>query len=127
MKIKLYQILDIQTLCLSLREAKLKLKTAYKFTKLLHRLEEESKFYQEKFSKILSDCGQKEETGEYKLSSDGRSVLILPEKLDECNARIEELRNLEVEMDDFKFSLEELEGVNLTIMEMNCLMPLIEE
>jgi hypothetical protein len=45
----------------------------------------------------------------------------------ECNNRINELRNLEIDINNIHFSLEELEGLNLTIMELSCIISLIED
>lgn len=124
---KMYEILDLQNLYNSIATIKLPLKTTYKFTKLMRRAEEEINFYQEKFREIVEEYGAKDEDGQYKLSPDGMSVVIIPGKEAECNSKLIELRNLEVEINDIKFTIEELDGLNISISELGCLMPLIED
>lgn len=123
---KMYQVLELQTLYASIADIKLPLKTTYKFTRLMRRAEEEISFYQEKFREIIEEYGVKE-NGQYKMLSDGASIAIVPGKEVECNQKLTELRNLEVQIDNIKFSIEELEGIDVSISELSCLMPLIEE
>ena len=123
---KMYEVLDLQTLYTSIKNVKLPLKTTYKFTRLMKRAEEEIAFYQEKFREIVEEYGVKED-GQYKLTADGQSVVIIPGKEAECNSRLNELRNLEIEINDIKFSIEELEGIEVSVTELSCLMSLIED
>lgn len=123
---KMHEILDLQVLYKSIANTKLPLKTTYKFTRLMKRAEEEISFYQEKFREIVEEYGVKE-NGEYKLTPDGQSIAIIPGKEVECNTKLAELRNLEVFIDNIKFSIEELEGIDVSISELSCLMSLIED
>lgn len=124
---KMYEILDLQVLYTSIANIKLPLKTTYKFTRLMRRAEEEISFYQEKFREIVEEYGVKEEDGQYKLTPDGQSIVIIPGKEVECNTKLAELRNLDVPIDDIKFSIEELEKIDVSISELSCLMSLIED
>lgn len=123
---KMYEILELQNLYNSIKDIKLPLKTTYKFTRLMRRAEEELSFYQEKFSEIVGEYGVKE-NGQYKLTPDGQSIAIIPGKEVECNTKLTELRNLDVLIDGIKFSIEELEGIDVSISELSCLMSLIED
>lgn len=124
---KMYEVLELQNLYNSIAHIKLPLKTTYKFTRLMKRAEEEINFYQEKFQEIVEEYGVKEENGQYKLTPDGMSIVIIPGKEVECNQKIAELRNLDVLIDGIKFSIEELEGIDVSISELSCLMSLIED
>lgn len=123
---KMYEIIELQTLYNSISNIKMPLKTTYKFTRLMRQAEEELSFYQEKFREIVEEYGVKE-NGEYKLTPDGQSVMLVPGKEVECTNKLTELRNLDVQIDDIKFSIKELEGINVSISELNCLMSLIED
>ena len=123
---KMYEVLELSNLYNSISNIKLPLKTTYNFTRLMRRADEEIAFYQEKFREIVEEYGVKE-NGEYKLTSDGQSIAIIPGKEIECNTKIAELRNLEVPIENIKFSIEELEGIDISISELSCLMSLIEE
>ena len=123
---KMYEVLELQNLYNSIANIKLPLKTTYKFTRLMKRAEEEISFYQEKFREIVEEYGVKE-NGEYKITPDGQSIAIIPGKEIECNTKLAELRNLEVLIEGIKFSIEELEGIDVSIQELACIMSLIED
>ena len=123
---KMYEVLDLQVLYNSIANVKLPLKTTYKFTRLMKRAEEEITFYQEKFREIVEEYGVKE-NGEYKLTPDGQSIVIIPGKEVECNTRLAELRNLDVSIEGITFTIDELEGIDVSISELSCLMSLIED
>ena len=123
---KMYEILELPKLYESIKDVKMPLKTTYKFTKLLKQIEEELNFYQTKFGEIIEKYGVKE-NGQYKLTQDGSSVVIVPGKEIECNEKIYELRNLEVKIPEIKFTIEELSALDISISELACLIPLIED
>jgi hypothetical protein len=123
---KMFEVLELQNLYNSIADIKLPLKTTYKFTRLMKRAEEELTFYQEKFREIVEEYGVKE-NGQYKLTPDGQSIAIIPGKEVECNTKLAELRNLDVLIDGIKFSIEELDGIDVSISELSCLMSLIED
>jgi hypothetical protein len=123
---KMYEVIELQNLYSSIANIKLPLKTTYKFTRLMRRAEEELAFYQDKFREIVEEYGVKE-NGQYKLTPDGQSIAIIPGKEVECNTKLAELRNLDVLIDGIKFTIEELEGIDVSISELSCLMSLIEE
>ena len=50
----------------------------------------------------------------------------MPEKIDECRKQIYELENLDIEVPNIKFKIEEFEGLALSMTELNPLMPFIE-
>lgn len=123
---KMYELLELPKLYESIKDTKLSLKTTYKFAKLIQRAEGELAWYQSEFQKIIQDYGV-QENGQYRLTPDGQSIMIIPGKEIECNAKIAELRNLDVIIDNIKFSIEELNGIDVSISELTCLMSLIED
>ena len=123
---KMYEVLDLQNLYNSIAHIKLPLKTTYKFARLMRRAEEEITFFHTKFREIIDEYGIKED-GKPKLTSDGQSVMIVPGKETECEAKLQELRNLDVEINDIKFTIDELQSIDISIQELSCLMSLIEE
>ena len=123
---KIHELLELPRLYESIKNAKLPLKTTYKFAKLAKRAEEELAWYQTEFQKIIQDYGVKE-NNQYKLMPDGMSIMIIPGKEEECNSKIIELRNIEVDTGNISFSIEELEGIDVTISELACLVSLIKD
>ena len=124
---KMYEILDLSNLYNSIKDTKMPIKTTYKFSRLMRRAEQELNFYSEEFQKIIKTYAKTDENGNYCFSSDGQSIEIIDGKQAECNTKITELRNLEVDINDIKFSLDEIDCLNLSITELSCLMSLIEE
>lgn len=127
MKLKMQQIIEFQKFYNNVKNIKLPLKTAYKLNKLITQINTESSFYQQKFSEIINEFGKRDENGELVYSSDKTSIEIEDARLDECLQKTEELQNLEVDISGIDFTIEELEGLNLTISEVGCLMPFIKE
>lgn len=123
---KMYEVLEIAKLYDSIKAIKLPLKTTYKFARLMKRIDEEIIFYQEKFTEIVEEFGVKE-NGQYQMTEDGSSIRIVPGREVECNARVNELQNLEVSIEGIKFSISELESIELSVSELSCLLSLIEE
>ena len=70
MTIKMHQILEFQLFYDKIKEKEMSIKTAYKFSKLISRLDTEIKFYQKKFQSILEKYGEKDEKGNFKLTED---------------------------------------------------------
>lgn len=124
---KMYEILDLSNLYNSIKDTKMPIKTTYKFSRLMQRAEQELNFYSQQFQKIIETYAKTDENGNYCFSSDGQSIEIIDGKQAECNTKIMELRNLEIDINDIKFSLDEIDCLNLSITELSCLMSLIEE
>lgn len=126
MIVKMNQILSFCSFMENFKEAKVPLKTAYKINKLLQKMEVEKTFYQKSFSDIIQTYGKKDANGNYIFSQDGVSIEIKEELREECVSKVIELENLEIEIEDIFFSIDELDFLNLTIQDMNSLMPFIQ-
>ena len=127
MKIKMQEVLQLKDFFDKIKSVEMPIKTAYKMNRILKKVEGEIDFYQLQFNNILNKYAKKNEKGEFILTSDGQGVEIEQEKIEECQNDFLALSQLEVEIDKFSFSLEELESINLTIADINGLMSFIEE
>lgn len=127
MKMKMFEVIELSNLYNSIKDDKMPLRTAYKFATLMRQLDAELKFYQSKFAEIVDEYGQKDEQGGYVLTENGNSIAILPGKENECNTKLMDLRNLEVEITGVTFTIDELASFNFSISELTCLLPLIKE
>lgn len=120
-----FQILEIRN---SLINQKLPIKTSYKLTRFFSSLEEEAKFFNETLEKIIQEYGQKDENGNFVLTENGKGVQIQKDRLQECMAKINELNDIEVHLEyEPKFTLDELEPLNLEMKYISLLMPYISE
>lgn len=105
----------------------LPLKGAYKLNKIKKAIEKESEFYQEKFQEIVDKYAKKDESGELVFSEDGNQIMIKDGMVEECNKALEDLQSLEVQIENYGFTLDDLgEDVECTPDELEALMPFIE-
>lgn len=122
---QIFQILEIRNRILN---QKLPIKTSYKFNRFFSAIEKEAKFFNEELQKIIEEYGKRDENGNYIFSEDKNSILIVEEKKAECVEKTRELNELEVDLDYIpSFNLEELENLDLTVREIELLMPYIQE
>ena len=95
---------------------KISLSAAFKLNKISALLEPDMTLFQEKYSEIVSRYGKFDEEGNLtELTGDGSALQ------EELNA----LAAVQVEKPDIKLTLAELEGLNLTIDEVQALMPFV--
>ena len=127
MKIKMNQVVEFQKFYENIKNMKFPLKTAYKLNRLITQVNNEISFYQQKFSEIINEFGKRDENGEFVYSQDGSSIEIIEGRQSECQEKVNELQNLEAEIQDIFFTIDELDGLNLTLYEMNCLLPFIRD
>ena len=127
MTLKMYEIVDFPSFFEKVRNQKLSFKTSYRLTILAGEIEKHINFYQENFRNILTEYGQKDENGNLVQTDDGQGIKIIEDKIDECNAKIIELRNLDVELPDIKFSIDDFGDIALTPMEVYIIKPFIAE
>ena len=126
MKVKINVAIQIQELCEKFSNHVIKAKTAYKFAKLLKSASSEVDFYRAQYTLYIQKYSEKEENGNIKILENG-NIKILPEMIEECKQKLEELENLEVDFPDVSFSLEELEELNMTMRDILILDAFITE
>ena len=105
----------------------LPLKGAYKLNKIKKAVEKESEFYTERFQEIVNTYAKTDENGELVYSDDGNQILIKDGMVDECNKALDDLQKLEVQIENYGLSLEDLgDDVECTPDELEALMPFME-
>lgn len=110
-----------------IRSNPLPFKTAHKLSKLSKAIEEEIGFYREKMAELIEQYAQKDNDDNYVYINDGRDIAIIPDKIQECQAKIHELETMEIELPDIKFSADEFENTTLTVDELQSILPFIED
>ena len=123
---KMYEALALQNFYTSVHDKKMPIKTAYKLSRLAKRVEEEAQFYQKEFARIVNEYALKE-NGQLVYSEDMASIKVIPGKEEECNEKVVELKELEVDFSQFEFAIEEFEAFELTLAEMSSILPLIKD
>lgn len=125
MTLKIYEILPFQEFYSFAASTHLPIKTSYKFARMATAVEKNIEFYQTSFRNIVSEFAQVDANGNFIPTEDGQGVKIQEGKEIECNARLVELNSLEVELPDVKFTIDELDGCELTPAEMVKFLPFI--
>lgn len=105
---------------------KLSVKTHHKLHKLLPLLEEEVKFYNDKYQEFLEKYSEKNEDGSLKLIEGTNNVKIVEGKEEEAFKEREELFNLEVELPDTKFDISDFGDLEMSAYEFDCIISFIE-
>lgn len=127
MQAKMQDILNYLTFYEAAKDQKIPLKTAYKLAQLSRAIEGEVSFYQEKLRAIIKEYGELDEEGNPITTDDGTGIKLRQGAEESCYSAMEELQEIEVALPDVKITADELEKMELTIIEMNYIMPFLSE
>jgi hypothetical protein len=95
---------------------------------LFKELEIEINFFNETIQKTIEQYGKKDADGNYELTEDKKGILIQEDKYDECMKKINELNSLEINLSYTPiFKINELELLELSMNDIEILMPFIED
>lgn len=126
MTLKMYQITDFPTFYTKVKSQKLPFKTSYRITLLAQEVQKHIDFYQESFRNLLLEYSKKDDEGQPIPTEDGQGVLLVEETMNEAYVKLAELRDLDVELPDTKFSPDDFDNIEISPEEMMILMPFIE-
>lgn len=127
MTLKMYQLTGFPDFYNKIKSQKLPFKTSYRLALLAQETEKHVSFYQENFRNLLLEYSKKDENGNPMPTSDGQGVLLKEETMEEAYTKLNELRDLDAELPDTKFSPDDFGGIELSPEEMMVIMPFIEE
>lgn len=125
MKIKIQELINLKEFCVRLKDKELDINTAYKLYKLTKLIEENYSFYNEKLSEILIKCCELDENNKLKIV-DG-NYIIKTENKNDFSKDVLSLQNLEIEIEEIKFTFEELKDLKLSSSDINNLIKFIKE
>lgn len=118
MLIKRDKIKQINSLINSLNKKKFNINTQYKFIKIKKAIQEEENIYQEQIKINCENFFEKDENGQPIINKNG-GYKIKSDKLSECYSLMNQMNNLEVQIPDIYFSLDELEELNLSLEDLS--------
>ena len=127
MTLKMYQLTDFPSFFEKVKNQKMSFKTSYKLTLLAQEIQKHIDYYQEQFRNLLLEYSKKDENGNPVPTEDGQGVLLVEETMNEAYQKLGELRELDVEVPDSKFSPDDFGDVELSPMEMTIILPFIAE
>ena len=100
-------------------------KTSYKLSLLNQEIQKHLVFYQEQFRRLILEYSKKDETGEPMQTEDGQGVLLSQDTMQEAYKKLEELNDLDVELPDIKFSIDDFNNIEISPDEMVAILPFI--
>lgn len=127
MKIKMYQALNIFNIYGRVKELKVPAKVAYKFNKLCNAFTDDVTFYHTELNKIFEQYGERDENGSLIPLEYGYGVKVKSENMPTAQKELNNLDGLEIDAPDIKFTIDELDGLQLSIEDFNRMLPFIEE
>lgn len=124
MKVTMEQIAEFRNSSDFFISAQVPLVGAYKINKIRKAADKEFEFYRDKFQEIVNKYARKDENGNIQFSDDGQQIMIQQDKIEECNQELEDLQKLEVEIDNYNLTLENLgDNIECTPAQLEALMP----
>lgn len=116
---KLSQLLE------SIKDKVFDINTQYKFLKIAKIIKEEEELVQEQEFLLLKHYAEVDENGHFITSPDG-GIKVRDGEIAEFGTKLMELRYRQVQLPDIYFSLDELEPLNLSLGQLELLIPLIK-
>ena len=124
MKVTMEQIAEFRNSSDFFISAQVPLVGAYKINKIRKAADKEFEFYRDKFQEIVNKYARKDNDGNIQFSDDGQQIMIQQDKIEECNQELEDLQKLEVEIDNYNLTLENLgDNIECTPAQLEALMP----
>lgn len=129
-KVKLFQIVELNTFMKKLENEKLPFSLAHKLFSLHNATQKDVEFYYNKLQELLDTYADRDENGQVKMSQDGAQIILKPDKLEECQKEMQELNGCEIDIVFTPLNVEDLdavEGLNITLSELVALNPFLNE
>lgn len=118
-------LIPLERLLSSIKDKQFSIQTQYKFLKINKIIRDELGVVEEQRRMILNSYAEFDEKGRLILGPDG-GIKIKSECIEECAQKMVELNELEIQMPDIYFSLDELEPIGLTLGQLELLEPFIK-
>lgn len=126
MTIQMHEILEFPIFYTKVKSQNLPFKISYKVALLANEIQKHIDFYQESFRDLLIKYSKKDEEGRPIPTEDGQGYLLVEETMQEAYNKLSELRELDIEVPDTKFSPDDFDGVEISPEEMFVIIPFIE-
>lgn len=126
MTVKLYNLLRFSDFFEITKNTSIPIKLSYKIAMINHESEKIQQFYNQEMTKIINKYGARDAEDKLVPSDNGQGVKIKEEEINNCYTEINQLENTEVDVPDYCFSIDELESLSLTPMEVNIIIPFIK-
>lgn len=127
MQLKMQDILGFSACYESIKAQKLPMKVAYRLAQLAKAADSEMQFYRDKLQAIVMEYGEMDSNGQPVPTEDGEGIKLKPGTEAACYKAMQELQEVDINMPDIFFTLEELDTIELSAIEISTLLPFIKE
>lgn len=127
MNIELSKILSFPQFYNQIKHERIPFKIAHQLFQLNQELEPHIAFYYEKAREIVCEFGERDSENELITTQDGLGVKIKREETENCRRKFQELENVKIQIKDFSFSSENFSCLNLSLEELQGIIPFIKE
>lgn len=103
---------------------KFNIDTQYKLLKLKKAIAEEEEIYEQQLERLKEYC-LRDENGNFIRNEEG-GLAVDTERIEECTTIVTEINNIQIQVPDIYFSLDELSPLELTFSELEALDPFIK-
>lgn len=119
-------LIDAAKIFSQFAQTKISSKLAYKIMKFCKSVATEEEFYNMKRNEIIDTYATKDENGQI-VTDDNGMIVIIKDRIADANKAMNDLNNIEVDVPNIKFTLDELDSLELSVAEMFTLDAFIEE
>lgn len=127
MEMTMRELVNFNSSFTKLAMASLPAKTAYKVAKIQKLVAAELEYYDEQYRALLDEYVQKEENGEYKVDRERNQLILIEGTAEIFDKAFQDLNEVVVEINLPTVSIDELENVEFSPMELVNLLPIIED
>jgi hypothetical protein len=128
MKTTLNNLITVRNTLANFADTVVSPRLAYQVAKFIKLTNEDEEFYNTRLRALFDTCAQRNEDGSFRLTENQQGIMLEPEKIEEFNASIFELENVEVDAPDIKFALSDMtKELNMSAKQMMVLMDFIDE
>ena len=121
------QVLGFHAIADKVKERAIAFQTAYKLSRLFKSIENELVFYHEKLREIICRHAELDEEGNPIFVDGGAAVKLIAGHESDCYEEMQELQAIEVELPDISFTVGEFGDMEVTMEQMEAIMPFIAE
>lgn len=125
MILKFYDMIAIESFVQQHATDKLSISVAFKLNKIMRTISDDLQFFREKYRNLIETCGEKDENGEIITLEDGNYKIQDKEAFEKG---AQEIMTEEVVYSDLvPLKLSDLGNIQISMSELNSIMPIIEE
>lgn len=125
MTLKFYDMIAIESFVQQHATDKLSISVAFKLNKIMRTISDDLQFFREKYRNLIETCGEKNKNGELVTLEDGNYKIQDKEAFEKG---VQEIMTEEVVYSDLvPLKLSDLGSIQISMSELNSIMPIIEE